>query len=89
MHSFMAIAIVARFILLTVHSMGAIASAPGRSSPETNNLGRTPTAKRLLRRTFMYRSLIVAFARSDGTHQLLAIAGYMVQSKNAYTVEWS
>ena len=32
----MAVAIVARFILLTVHSRGAIASAPGK---ETNNLG--------------------------------------------------
>ena len=36
MHSFMAVAIVARFILLTVHSRGAIASAPGA---ETKNLG--------------------------------------------------
>ena len=33
----MAVAIVARFILLTVHSRGAIASAPGA---ETNNLGQ-------------------------------------------------
>jgi hypothetical protein len=39
MHSFMAVAIVARFILLTVHSRGAIAAAaPGA---ETKNLGHT------------------------------------------------
>ena len=37
MHSFMAVAIVARFILLTVYCRGAIASAPGA---ETNNLGQ-------------------------------------------------
>ena len=36
MHSFMAVAIVARFILLTVYCRGAIASAPGA---ETKNLG--------------------------------------------------
>ena len=36
MHSFMVVAIAARFILFTVHSRGAIASAPGK---ETNNLG--------------------------------------------------
>ena len=37
MHSFMAVAVVARLILLTVHSRGAIAAAaPGA---ETNNLG--------------------------------------------------
>jgi hypothetical protein len=36
MHSFMAVAIFARFILLAVHSRGAIASAPGA---EANNLG--------------------------------------------------
>ena len=37
MRSFMAVAIVARFILLTVYCRGAIASAPGA---ETNNLGQ-------------------------------------------------
>ena len=37
MHSFMAVAIVARFILSTVYCRGAIASAPGA---ETNNLGQ-------------------------------------------------
>jgi hypothetical protein len=36
MHSFMTVAIVARFILLTIHSSGAITSTPGA---ETNNLG--------------------------------------------------
>jgi hypothetical protein len=39
MRSFMAVAVVAQFILLTVHSRGAIAAtAPGT---ETNNLGHT------------------------------------------------
>ena len=37
MHSFMAVAFVARFILFTVYCRGAIASAPGA---ETNNLGQ-------------------------------------------------
>ena len=37
MHSFMAVAIFARLILLMVHCRGAIASAPGA---ETNNLGQ-------------------------------------------------
>ncbi len=37
MHNFMAVAIVARFILSTVYCRGAIASAPGA---ETNNLGQ-------------------------------------------------
>ena len=41
MHSFMAVAIVARFILLTVYCRGAIASAPGA---ETNNLGQANNA---------------------------------------------
>jgi hypothetical protein len=36
MHSFMAVAIAARFIILSAHSKGAIASAPGA---ETKNLG--------------------------------------------------
>ena len=41
MHSFMAVAIVARFILLTVHSRGVIASAPGA---ETKILGHAVDA---------------------------------------------
>ena len=42
MHSFMAVAVVARLILLTVHSRGAIAAAA--TGTETNNLGHTVDA---------------------------------------------